>query len=201
MPQEEELSREQSLEIIHQMINRAKTNFTDNGIGWLLWGSMIFLASVATYILILFDYPNLFIGWNIFGLIAVVMLAYDFLKKKRPVVRTYVDDVLRWVDIGFTVCLFIIILSINISVGPNNGFGYFLMLYGFLMIIQGGALHFKPLIMGAIVNWIGAIGIFVNNDFKYDMLITAGAVFIGYIIPGLILRAKSNKNRSRLHGI
>lgn len=193
MQQEEELSHEKSLEIIHQMINRAKTNITDNGIGWLLWGSMIFLASVATYVLILFKYENLFVAWNVFGLIAVVLLAYNFMKKKNKVVRTYVDDVLRWVDIGFTVCLFIIIVSINISVGPNNGFGYFLMLYGFLMIIQGGALYFKPLIMGAIVNWIGAIGIFVNNDFKYDMLITAAAVFIGYIIPGLLLRAKYNR--------
>ena len=193
MQQEEELSHEKSLEIIHQMINRAKTNITDNGIGWLLWGSMIFLASVATYVLILFKYENLFVAWNVFGLIAVVLLAYDFMKKKNKVVRTYVDDVLRWVDIGFAVCLFIIIVSMNISVGPNNGFGYFLMLYGFLMIIQGGALHFKPLIMGAIVNWIGAIGIFVNTDFKYDMLITAAAVFIGYIIPGLLLRAKYNR--------
>ncbi len=193
MPQDEELSHEKSLEIIHQMINRAKTNISDNGLGWVLWGSMIFLASVATYILILYEYDKLFMAWNIFGLIAVVLLVYSFAKKKTKRVRTYVDDVLRWVDIGFTVCLFIIILSINISVGPNNGFGYFLMLYGFLMIIQGGALRFKPLIMGAVVNWIGAIGIFINNDFKYDMLITAAAVFIGYIIPGLLLRAKYNK--------
>ena len=193
MPQEEELSHEKSLEIIHEMISRAKTNITDNGIGWLLWGSMIFFASIATYVLMLYEYDNLFIAWNIFGLIAVVLLAYGFLKKKNKVVRTYVDDVLRWVDIGFAVCLFIIILSINISVGPNNGFGYFLMLYGFLMIIQGGALHFRPLIMGAVVNWIGAVGIFINDDFKYDMLITAAAVFIGYIIPGLLLRAKYKK--------
>jgi len=193
MPQEEDLSHEKSLEIIHQMINRAKSNISDNGLGWLLWGSMIFLASVATYILILYEYDNFFMAWNIFGLIAVVLLVYSFTKKKTKRVSTYVDDVLRWVDIGFTVCLFIIILSINISVGPNNGFGYFLMLYGFLMIIQGGALRFKPLIMGAVVNWIGAIGIFINSDFKYDMLITAAAVFIGYIIPGLLLRAKYNK--------
>lgn len=193
MPQEEELSHQKSLEIIRQMIDRAKTNFTDNGIGWLLWGSMIFLASVSTYILILYKYENLFVAWNIFGIIAVLLLVYDFTKKKTTIVRTYVDDVLRWVDIGFAVCLFIIILSINISVGPNDGFGFFLMLYGFLMIVQGGALHFKPLIMGAVVNWVGALGIFINQDFKYDMLITAAAVFIGYIIPGLLLRAKYNK--------
>jgi hypothetical protein len=67
------------------------------------------------------------------------------------------------------------------------------MLYAFLMLIQGGALKFRPLMIGAAVNWIGAIAIFVNKDFKYDMLITATAVFIGYIIPGLILRSKYKK--------
>ncbi|MEO5985139.1 MAG: hypothetical protein ABIP80_06505, partial [Ferruginibacter sp.] len=91
------------------------------------------------------------------------------------------------------VCLFVIILSMNISVSPNNGFGYLLMLYAFLMIIQGGALKFRPLIIGAVVNWIGAIGIFFNSDFKYDMLISATAVFVGYLIPGIMLRYKYRK--------
>ena len=45
MPNEEQLSGEKSFEIIQQMIQSAKTKFTDNGHGWLLWGSMIFTAS------------------------------------------------------------------------------------------------------------------------------------------------------------
>lgn len=67
------------------------------------------------------------------------------------------------------------------------------MIYAFLMLIQGGAMKFKPLMIGAAVNWIGAIAIFLNQDFKYDMLITAAAVFIGYIIPGLLLRLQFKK--------
>ncbi|MEO6583674.1 MAG: hypothetical protein ABIO05_05080 [Ferruginibacter sp.] len=197
MENEEMLSGEKSLQIIHQMISNAKTNLTDNGLGWLLWGTLIFLSSVATYFLILVNYHNLFLSWNIFGVISVILLLYSFARKKKKVVRTYIDDVLRWVDVGFASCLFIIILSINISVGPNNGFGYLLMLYGFLMIVQGGALQFKPLIIGAVINWIGAIAIFINTIFKYDMLITAAAVFIGYIIPGLLLRYRYNKTTVR----
>lgn len=193
MPNEQELTSEKSLEIIHQMINRAKINITDNGIGWLLWGTMIFLASLTTYFLVVFRYHSLFLGWNIFGFISVILLIYKFSRTRTKAVRTYVDDVLRWVDIGFTICFFVIIISMNVSVSPNNGFGYLLMLYAFLMLIQGGALKFRPLMIGAAVNWIGAIAIFFNKDFKYDMLISAAAVFIGYIIPGLILRSKYKK--------
>ncbi|MDB5201958.1 MAG: hypothetical protein JWQ27_1367 [Ferruginibacter sp.] len=191
--QEDELTGEKSLEIIHQMINKAKANITDNGVGWLLWGTMIFLASLCTFFLIEFDQPNVFIGWNIFGIISMLLLLFGLFKKKKLAVRTYVDDVLRYVDIAFTVCLFIIIFSINVATGPNSGFGYFLMLYGFLMLVQGGVMKFKPLLIGAVVNWIGAIGIFINTNFKYDMLITAAAVLIGYIIPGLLLHFQSKK--------
>ena len=196
MLNEQELSGEKSFEIIQQMIQNAKTSYTDNGFGWLLWGTMIFLASLSTYFLIEFNYPNLFIGWNIFGGIAIVLLAYDVIKPTKRQVRSYVSEVLRYVDIGFTVCLFVIIFSMNVSVSPNSGFGYLLMIYAFLMLIQSGALKFKPLMYGAIVNCIGAIAIFFNTEFKYDMLISAAAVFMGYIIPGLILRAQYKKELS-----
>ena len=208
MSQETSLSQEKSLEIIQQMIQKAKTNFTDNGLGWLVWGSLIFISSLATFFLIETDSRNIFMAWNIFGGFAIVLIAYGFIKPKKQGAKSYVSDILRYVDIGFMICLFIIIFSMNVSVSANDGFGYLLMLYGFLMLIQSGALKFKPLMIGAVVNWIGAIGIFLNPVFKYDMLITAAAVFIGYIIPGLILRAQFKKetgamqnNSARSNGI
>lgn len=195
--EEANLEHDESMRIIHEMIGNARSRIVDNGFGWLLWGSLIFLASLATFFLIEADSHDIFLGWNIFGSLAIAIFLYSWLKPKKKKVKSYVDEVLQWVDIGFAVSLFVIIISMNISVGPNNGFGYLLMLYAFLMLIQGGAMHFKPLIFGAVINWIGAIGIFWCDIFKYDMLITAAAVLIGYIIPGIILYNQSkniNKN-------
>ena len=191
MSNEQNLTGEQSLQIIHQMISKAKANITDNGVGWLLWGSMIFLASLASYFLVQFRYHNLFLAWNIFGIISVLLLLYSFTRKKKKVVRTYVDDVLRWVDISFTISLFVIIISINLLGNVDSGFGYLLMIYAILMLVQGGALRFRPLMIGAAMNWAGAIAVFYVNDYKYAMLITSAAVLIGYIIPGLILKARN----------
>lgn len=198
MQPEEQLSNEKSLDLIRNMIDAAKQKVTDNGVGWLLWGTMIFLASLSTYFFIVFQYPNIFLGWNIFGFATVLLLSFQFLRPKKKKVKTYVDDLLRLFDLGFIICMFTIILSINISVRANEGFGYFLMIYAFLMLIQGGVLQFTPLKIGAAVNWAGAIAIFINKDLKYDMLITAVAVLIGYIIPGIILlyRAKTGKTGS-----
>ena len=195
--EEPNLKHEESLRIIHEMIGNARSRIVDNGFGWLLWGSLIFLASLSTFFLIEADTQDIFLGWNIFGIVAVLIFLYNFIRPKRNKVKSYVDEVLGWVDIGFAVSLFVIIISINVSVGPNNGFGYLLMLYAFLMLIQGGAMHFKPLIFGAVINWAGAIGIFYCTIFKYDMLITAAAVLIGYIIPGIILYSQSKRNNQK----
>lgn len=183
------------MEIIQQMISQAKTNFTDSGLGWLLWGTMIFLASLSTYFFIDLGSETIFLGWNIFGGVTILLLIYDVVKPKQKKIKTYVDELMQMVHIGFFVCIFIIIFSINESVGPNSGFGFLLMIFGFLMLIKGGAIKSKALMVGAVVNWIGAIAIFMNKEFKYDMLIMAGAVLIGYIIPGLILWAEYKKTK------
>ncbi len=187
MPNEQPLSNEKSLAIIHQMITQAKTNFTDNGLGWLLWGTLLFLASLSTYFFISTSADNIWLGWNIFGVFTIVMLAYDIFRPKRKQVRTYLDDLLRLVDIGFTITLFTVIFAINFAVNANSGFGFFLMIFAFQMLIKGGAVKSRSLMVGAAVNWAGAIAIFLNKEFKYDMLIMAAAVLIGYIIPGLLL--------------
>jgi len=193
MSNDQQLTSEKSLEIIHQMINQAKTNYTDSGLSWLLWGSMIFLASLSTYFFMDIGAHNVFLGWNIFGAITIVLLIYDAFKPRKKMVRNYIDDLMQMVHIGFFICIFIVILGINVAVGPNSGFGFLLMVFGFLMLIKGGAIKSRSLIIGAAVNWIGAIAILINKELKYDMLIMAAAVLIGYIIPGLLLRAKYKK--------
>lgn len=189
----DQLSSEKSLAIIHQMINQAKTNITDSGLSWLLWGTMLFLTSLSTYIFIGIGSDNIFLGWNIFGIITIILLTIEMFRKKKKSVRTYIDDILRLVDVAFIVCLFIIIFAINVAVSPNSGFGFMLMIFAFLMLIKGGVIKSKALTIGAIVNWAGAIAIFINKEFKYDMLIMAAAVLIGYIIPGMLLYAQYKK--------
>lgn len=193
MQNDQQLSKEKSMEIIQQMISQAKTTITDDGMGWLVWGTMNILASVSTYIFIEADAENIFLGWNIFGIVTILLLTYSLFKPKKKVVRTYIGDLLRLVDIGFIVCIFIIILAINVAVSPNSGFGFLLMIFGFLMLIKGGAIRSRSLVVGAAVNWLGAIAMFFNKEFKYDMLIMAAAVLIGYIIPGILLWQQSKK--------
>lgn len=192
MSNEDQLSGEQSLQIIHQMISQAKNNYSENGVSWLLWGVMLFLASMSTYFFIDMKASDIFLGWNVFGIISIVLLLYRFIKKPaRKQVKTYVDELMSMVDIGFIVCMGIVILAINMdAVSPKAGFCFLLMLFAFLMIIKGGAMHSRSLQVGAVVNWLGSLGILLVHEFRYVMLIVAAAVLIGYIIPGVLLVRK-----------
>lgn len=196
MENSRQMTNEESLKIIQQMITQAKVDITDNGIGWLLWGSLIFLTCISTYVFIDIGSANIFLGWNIFGILTIVLLGIDLVRHRKKPVRTYVGDLLKLVDIGFIICLFTVIFSINVAVSPNSGFGFFLMIFAFLMLVKGGALKSRALIIGAAVNWAGALAIFVNKEFRYDMLIMAGAVLAGYIIPGMMLRNKYRKSNN-----
>ena len=187
MENDQQLSTEKSMEIIHQMINQAKTNIADNGVSWLLWGSMLFLTSLATFCFISIGAKNIFLGWNIFGLVTILLLAYGIFKPRKKLVKTYIGDLMKLVDIGFVVSIFTVIFAMNIAVNPNSGFGFLLMVFSFFMLVKGGAANSKVLMLGAAVNWAGAIAMFVNKDFRYDMLIMAIAIFIGYIIPGIVM--------------
>ena len=198
MSNDQPLSNEKSLQIIQQMISQAKANITDNGLGWLLWGTLLFLAALSTYIFIYSSADNIWMGWNVFGVFTIVMLSWDIFRPKQKKVRTYIDDLLRLVDIGFTISLFTVIFAINFAVNPNSGFGFFLMIFAFQMLLKGGAVRSRSLMIGAAVNWAGAIAIFVNKELKYDMLIMAAAVLIGYIIPGLLLWLKYRKLNNSL---
>lgn len=195
MTNDQQLTNEKSMDIIHQMINQAKNNYSENGLSWLLWGIMLFITSVCTYIFIDIGSSNLFLAWNIFGGISVILLIYHSITKpaKKPV-RTYIDDILKLVDIGFVTCMAVLIFAINYNaVTPRIGFAFFLMIFAFLMLVRGGAIKSKSLVVGAVVNWAGTIAIFMVKEFKYAMLIMAVAVLIGYIIPGLLLRAEYKK--------
>ncbi|HYE56567.1 MAG TPA: hypothetical protein VD996_17080 [Chitinophagaceae bacterium] len=206
--EEKQMTREESLALINRMISNARHQTTDNGLGWLIWGSMIFLASFASYLIEEFSLQaSPWIGWNVFGLVAVPLMVFNILRaRKKLKTRTYVDELLGLFDIGFAICIFVIIISLNVTPGSyKHGFGYFLMVYAFLMLIQGGAIRFRPLFIGAVVNWAGAIAIFYVNDFKYSMLITAIAVFVGYIIPGFMLQSQHRRRKklrqAEAHGI
>ena len=191
---EKKLSGEESLQLIQQMIQVAKDDHRENGDGWLIWGWLLFVTSLASVIM---GYTGLseYIGDAWTGMLVIGLAVYvagRLQKKKHKRVQTYVQELLEKLGTGFFISLFTLIAASFMS-NSSFSFGYFYVLYAFWMFIHGSAIRFRPLIIGAIVNWTAAIAIFYIKDFRQDMMISAVAILVGYLIPGYMLRAEYRK--------
>jgi len=197
MEQEKKMTEQESLLIIQQMIQTAKQEQKDDGKGWILWGWLLFAASVLTYINLKTEWFSNYFFWNVFGIASLLLLLFSvvrtFFFKKINRVKTYTAELFQKLNIGFFISLLLIIVAINRGVSPVLGFSLLLGLYGFWILIYGAGLNFKPSIIGAYITWACAFaGLFVET-FDWTMVLHATAVLLGYIIPGHLANIEFKK--------
>ena len=198
---EEIVSEQESLDIIRQMIHTAKQEQKDDGKGWIIWGWLLFLASLFTYINLHASLVDTFFFWNIFGACSLLLLAYEtvryFSGKQKGRVRTYTKDLFDKLNGGFFISLMLIIVAMNTGVDPRKGFALLLGLYGFWILIYGAVLSFRPSIIGAYITWAAAFASLFLVRFEHTMLVHALAVLCGYIIPGHMAFREFSKLQKR----
>ena len=194
---ETDLTHQQSLLLIEQMINTAKQEQKDNGRRWIIWGWILFAASLFSYLNVQFDWVSTFFFWNTFGVLAIILMIVDMITKftcdKKRKVKTYTNDLFSRLDIGFFISLALIIFSMNMGVDPLKGFALLLGLYGFWILIYGTVLNFRPSVIGAYITWALAFLSLFLDRFDLVMAVHAIAVLCGYIIPGYLARQDFNK--------
>ena len=202
--EQKELSEQESLLIIQQMIQTAKQEQKDDGLGWIIWGWLLFAASVLTWLNMKFDWFSHYLFWNAFGCIAGLLMIYeltrDFFFKKNQKVKTYTSDLFRKLNGGFFIFLIMIIFSMNLGVPPVKGFALLIGLYGFWILIYGAALDFRPSIIGAFITWGFGFGALFVKEHHFDetMILHGLAVLFGYIIPGHLANRALKKINSTL---
>lgn len=192
--EERNITEKESLHLIQQMIQVAKEEHRENGDGWLIWGWLLFLASISSAILAYVEIRG-YIAWIWSGILViglVIYLVFHVLTRRDERVKTYVQELLDRIGAGFFISLFAIVAA-GFILNSSYSFGYYYILYAFWMFIHGSAIRFRPLIIGAYVNWLAAIAIFLLHDLAQIMAVSAIAVLIGYLIPGYMLRAEYRK--------
>lgn len=201
--EDKQLTEHESLRLIQQMIDTAKHEQKDDGKGWIIWGWLIFLASIFTYFNMILHWASSFFFWNLFGLATLVIFAVQLVRyffiKKRTRVKTYTQDLFDKLNTGFFISLMLVIFSMNLGVPPTKGFALLLGLYGFWILIYGAVLNFKPSMIGAYLVWGFAFASLFVDDFRWTMLLHAAAVLCGYIIPGHMANAAFNKVNKESH--
>lgn len=190
MENESNFNSTEGLALINRMIKTAQHSVEDDSFYFLLWGWAVFVACVLNYVLLQIDSPYAYVGWIILmPLSGVVSMIYGAKQKKEAKVKSYIDSLMNYVLIAFLVTLFMVLFfQFRLE---RNTYPMVLMVYGMWLFVSGGALKFKPMIVGGIINWVVAIIAFYLT-FENQLIALGLAVLLGYIIPGHMLRNKFN---------
>ena len=205
--EERKLSEKESLDLITQMINKAKDSYQDTGVGAMMWGAVIAVCSLVKLSEIHFGYKFPF-DIYLLTLVAIIPQIFITLKeKKERKVKSYDDRYMDYIWLGFGICIFLLIHTINLVfnawgpieqeykalTGHPASFRFseyisplFLILYGMPTFVTGAACKFKPMLWGGLFCWVCSV-ITVYTPIRVDLLLTALAAIAAWFIPGLIM--------------
>ena len=190
--EEQKPSSQESLEIIRTMIAKAKGDFKANAFHFLWWGWIVLLGSLGHYALLTFTsvaHPQLAWLVIIFGIAGSITKGIKSNKEAR--VKTYTGKIYGVIWISFLVNYFILLFflaKINYYITP-----LILIMAAASTFISGSMMRFKPIQIGAMCIWIAGIAAFMVS-LPNQLLITAMAIFLGYLVPGYLLKnANANK--------
>ncbi len=190
--EEKELSPEESLDLIQDMIGRARRRFTDNSIFFLLWGWVVMLGSLTHYFLGNFtDYEMPYIGWVLTVPAFIFSMVYGARKGRQQTTRLYTDRVYGWLWVMLGVVMFTMVFygeNLNWQIVPLT-----MLMAAVGTVVSGAMMKFRPLQIGGACFLILGIVSF-QLDESTQMLLMAVAVLIGYLIPGYMMKTKAKEH-------
>lgn len=219
--EEPQLTEQQSLQIITEMIQKAKGNFHTSGTSAILWGSVVTIAGVVSFIE---RQWNVSIGFDIWLIVLAAIIPQIFItireKRKRQIV-THSEAFINAIWLVYGIGIFALVFYLNmvpaitekILAGQHqqvmikdlatgqlqplrifipSGASLLIILYGIPTLTTGIATKFRPMLIGGIICYIYfLISCFTTTS--YDFLLNGLAAITNWLIPGLILRYRKLK--------
>lgn len=225
MSDEKELTGNESLQIITEMIQKVKGSFNENGSSAILWGAVVAFCGLVSFAQAQFNFNIGFDLWLLIMVAVIPQIYIVFREKKKNLVKTYqqsaTDNI--WLVYGITIVAIILyqnivpgasdnilhregiqLLQKNTTTGEIKDFHFYvpgissiyLIIYAFPTIATGLVCKFKPMIYGALICY-GLFIISLYAPYKYDMLLMGLAGIFNWLIPGFILRQRYLKGLAR----
>jgi hypothetical protein len=218
MSEEKNLTGEESLRLITEMIQKAKASVHERGTSAILWGTAIFIAGMVSFIQLRFKFT---IGFDIWLLIFVALALQIVIIIRESKGRKFRAHEERAIDAIWTV-FGISIAAVGFYVGMVPGVtekfyaehkgvsvenlkdfpkyiysisSIYLIVYAIPTLATGIITKFKPMLIGGIACYIlFVISCYTNT--MWDMLLIGVAGLISWLIPGLILRQHYLKGKA-----
>lgn len=211
--EEKKLSEMESLQLITQMINKAKNSYHNTGIGAMMWGAVVAVCALVKLSEIQYGYELPF-DIYLLTLVAIIPQIFITIKEKRErKVKSYDDIYMDYLWLGFGITIFLMIHVVNgvfniweplaaehkTLTGQSVRFRFhefisplFLILYGMPTFVTGAACKFRPMLWGGILCWACSV-ITVYTTVKIDLLLTALSAVFAWLIPGILMEREYQK--------
>ena len=193
----EQLSNEQALGVIKNMIEKTKMKQNQTGFYHLLWGVLVSLAIVVMYVLIKAQLYNMIgYSWEIFGVggaITSVIYSKRFYKKQGII--QYPDLGISSIWIGLMIAMFLVTFIFPILKAYDWYVVYAMvsLLMGCANFATGLLLKQKLPLFNGILWWVGSIVLLI---LKYQVAFIAVFVLlliVNNIIPGIYYYSLARK--------
>ena len=183
--EEKNITEQESLDIIQQMINKSKKQLTDRSKYFMMWGVAVFACAIVQYLLLKNLQTSTQRVWLAMPVLAIVQLFMSIQDRKKEKVVSHNTAAIGSVWLALGISFFILaFLSFRISF---EIFPFLILFYGIGTFITGRIIHFKPLVWGGIACFILSI-LITYIDGAEKLLILALSVVVSYIIPGILLK-------------
>jgi len=225
MSEEKQLSVQESLQLITEMIQKAKGGFHENGTSAILWGSVVSIAGLVSFTENYFHY---YIGFDIWLIVLAAIIPQVFISIRENRNKKVVSHDEKFMDatwLVYGISIFALMFYINIVPTVSEHFirdldhkqllakdivsgqtanwkpfifgqsSLYLILFSIPTLITGIARQFKPMFLGGLL----CLGLFITSCYTttmWDMLLMAIAGIFNWLIPGLILRSRFLKGKS-----
>ena len=187
------LSHSQSLQLIEEMIQKAKSSYHESGVSALLWGSTIMFCSAVSFGNIYWNIPWLNQVWILTALAIVPQIVISIRESKAQKYKSHTADAMSGIWISFGIAIFLTSFYANV-VRPESGASLFLILYGIPTFATGYMHRFIPMVIGGIVCWLCALASMYTSD-RIDLVLFFVAALVAWFLPGIILRRHYLKGR------
>jgi hypothetical protein len=185
----ENLTAQQSLDIITTMIRQAKGKVQKNGFHFLLWGWVVVIANLGMYTLARLDYAYPWAIWAITIPAWIISLYKGYKDGRSENMVSHLDFVTMWLWIGFGIVIFTIVAfgaKVNFQINA-----LVVTISAIPTFVSGVVIRFRPLMFGGAALWVFGIVSFLAPR-EIQPLIGAVAVLCGYLVPGYLLKNKKD---------
>jgi hypothetical protein len=184
---------QEQLRVIYEMIENAKDNFREGGFYYLLWGWLVLISSLLSYVLLelVWQDGRAFLVWPVLmsaGFVISFWKAYRSDRQSR--MRSHITRSIQYLWVGFTISLLMMLAAFLFRKMPaETTYPIFIIFYGLGAFVSGGLLRFRPLVVGGLLSWgIAAIAFIV--PFRYQLLLMALSVAVAWLAPGYLLNGR-----------